>query len=311
MKKIQEDLYRKTQEFQRRYNKERDDMNEKGKATLTYADGKTVECATLWTLYQTHLKDYDLDTVAEITRSPKELIRRLADDIATIKPAAIHVGEGVNHWFHATEANRAMYLPMMLTGNIGRPGAGVSTWAGNYKSALFQETHWIGPGFNGWIYEDPFDQNLDPAASGKKVAVAKHAKGEEPAYWNHGDRPLVVSYASSPPAEVLFGSDPEPEQAPTGVSTGTCFRQIEFAGLLAGAKNPEGGRALIDFLLSEEFQADVPLQMFVHPARGNVALPEVFTRYGVEIDEPGTLDPETITANRSQWVADWTTLVVR
>lgn len=143
-------------------------------------------------------------------------------------------------------------------------------------------------------------------------------EGWEQAYYEHfsgssgaGDRPLVVSYASSPPAEVLFGSDPEPEQAPTGVSTGTCFRQVEFAGLLAGAKNPDGGRALIDFLLSEEFQADVPLQMFVHPARGDVALPEVFTRYGVEIAEPGTLDPETIAEHRSQWVADWTSLVVR
>ncbi len=178
----------------------RDDVGEnmkvdpvlEGRFRLQLADGSTVEVAPLFELYEQHLEDYDLDAVAEITRSPKDLIRRLAEDIATISPAAIHVGEGVNHWFHATEANRAMYLPLMLTGNIGKPGAGVSTWAGNYKSALFQETHWSGPGFNGWIYEDPFNQNLDPAASGKDVTVFKHAKGEEPAYWNHGERPLVV-----------------------------------------------------------------------------------------------------------------------
>ncbi len=163
-----------------------------GRYNVTLTDGSKVEAAPLFELYKQHLKDYDLDTVAEITRSPKELIRRLADDIATIKPASIHVGEGVNHWFHATEANRAMYLPMMLTGNIGKPGAGVSTWAGNYKSALFQGTEWSGPGFGGWVYEDPFNQNLDPVSSGKNVTIFKYGKGEEPAYWNHGDTPLVV-----------------------------------------------------------------------------------------------------------------------
>ena len=92
----------------------------------------------MWTLYQTHLKDYDLDTVAEITSAPKALIEQLAQDIATMKPVAIHQGEGINHWFHATEMNRAAYLPLMLTGNIGKPGAGCHTWAGNYKAALFQ-----------------------------------------------------------------------------------------------------------------------------------------------------------------------------
>ncbi|GAA1898708.1 thiamine ABC transporter substrate-binding protein [Streptomyces sodiiphilus] len=140
--------------------------------------------------------------------------------------------------------------------------------------------------------------------------------GWEQAYYEHfsasgGDRPLVVSYASSPPAEVLYGSDPEPEEAPTGVSTGTCFRQIEFAGLLDGAKNPEGGQALLDFLLSPAFQEDVPLQMFVHPVREGVELPEVFTAYGEQIDEPAELDPQTITENREQWVKEWTSLVIR
>ena len=122
------------------------------------------KCATLWTLYQVHLKDYDLDTVAEITGAPKDLIERLAEDIATIKPVAIHQGEGINHWFHATETNRAAYLPLMLTGNIGKPGAGCHTWAGNYKAALFQGSPWTGPGFKGWVAEDPFELNLDPNA---------------------------------------------------------------------------------------------------------------------------------------------------
>ncbi len=162
-----------------------------GKVKLV--DGTEIEAMTLWTMYKIHVKDYDLDTVHEITHAPKELIHRLAQDIATIKPVAIHIGEGINHWFHATLSNRAFYLPLMLTGNIGIPGAGSHTWAGNYKAALFQGSPWTGAGFKGWVAEDPFHPNLDPSASGKAGKVGKHTKDEEPAYWNHGDLPLIVN----------------------------------------------------------------------------------------------------------------------
>ncbi len=165
-----------------------------GEIKLT--DGSTVRVITLWDAYQVHLQDYDLDTVAQITGSDKTLIARLAKDIWDTTQAghavAIHVGEGINHWFHATQANRAQYLPIMLTGQLGRPGAGCFTWAGNYKSALFQSTPESGPGFLGWIAEDPFHPNLDPATDGKNIAVNKTTKDEEPAYWNHGERPLIV-----------------------------------------------------------------------------------------------------------------------
>jgi len=163
-----------------------------GTYELHLRDGSRIEAMTLFEAYRRHLADYDLDTVAEITRSPKEKILRLARDIWTHRPVAIHIGEGINHWFHATEANRAFHLPLMLTGNIGVSGGGCHSWAGNYKSALFQETDWSGPGINGWFYEDPFAQNLDEHAGPKEIVVFKHAKGEEPAYWNHGEVPLVV-----------------------------------------------------------------------------------------------------------------------
>jgi nitrate reductase alpha subunit len=156
-------------------------------------NGSTVRAATLWTLYQTHLKDYDIETVAEITRAPRALIERLAEDVATIKPVAIHQGEGINHWFHATEMNRASYLPLMLTGNIGKPGTGSHTWAGNYKAALFQGSPATGPGFKGWVAEDPFEPNLNPSASGQDIVAHAYTKDEEPAYWSHGDVALVVN----------------------------------------------------------------------------------------------------------------------
>ena len=163
------------------------------KGTVKLADGTEVEVATAWNLYQVHLQDYDLQSVSEITASPKELIEQLAKDIATIKPCSIHQGEGINHWFHATEANRAAYLPLMLTGNIGKPGAGCHGWAGNYKAALFQGSKLTGPGFKGWVMEDPFELNLDPKAHGRDVHAHAYTKDEEPAYWNHGDRPLIVN----------------------------------------------------------------------------------------------------------------------
>jgi nitrate reductase alpha subunit len=162
------------------------------KGSVKLADGSTVEAMTLWEAYKIHLKDYDLGSVAEITGAPAALVRRLAGDIATIKPVAIHVGEGINHWFHATLANRSQYLPLMLTGNIGLPGAGCHAWAGNYKAATFQGSPETGYGFKSWIGEDPFHPDLDPDVDGKEIHAKVYARDEAVAYWNHGDRPLIV-----------------------------------------------------------------------------------------------------------------------
>jgi thiamine transport system substrate-binding protein len=125
-----------------------------------------------------------------------------------------------------------------------------------------------------------------------------------------GPRPIVVSYASSPPAEVIF-RDPRPSEAPTGVVEASCFRQVELAGVLRGAKNEEGARELVDFLLSERFQADVPLQMFVFPARLGTPLPPEFERFAVVPSKPLELPPEEIEANRERWVDEWIDIVVR
>lgn len=163
---------------------------------LTLADGSEVDAMTLWDAYRLHLRDYDLDTAAQITGADPALVERLARDIWETTRAgrsvAIHTGEGINHWFHATLANRALHLPLMLTGQIGRPGSGCHTWAGNYKAALFQGAKGVGPGLAGYLLEDPFSVNLDPAATPADLKVRKYAKDEEPAYWNHGERPLVV-----------------------------------------------------------------------------------------------------------------------
>lgn len=125
-----------------------------------------------------------------------------------------------------------------------------------------------------------------------------------------GKRPIVVSYASSPPAEVIFAGRPL-EEAPTAVVEASCFRQIELAGVLKGARNESGARELVDFLLSERFQADVPLQMFVFPVRDGVALPAEFEQFAVVPERPLELDPELIGRNRDRWVREWTSVVLR
>ena len=125
-----------------------------------------------------------------------------------------------------------------------------------------------------------------------------------------GDRPIVVSYASSPPAEVIFRT-PRPSAAPTGVIVDSCFRQIEFAGVLRGARNEEGARKLIDFMLSKRFQEDVPLNMFVFPVTRDAQLPAEFEKFAVVPANPLELLPAEIEANRDDWIKEWTDIVIR
>ncbi len=125
-----------------------------------------------------------------------------------------------------------------------------------------------------------------------------------------GDRPIVVSYASSPPAEVQF-ADPPPEVSPIGVVEASCFRQVEAAGILAGTEHEEEARELVDFLLSVPFQEDIPLQMFVFPVNREAQLPAVFVEHAVVPEDPLSLPVEEIGANRERWVEEWLGTVLR
>jgi thiamine transport system substrate-binding protein len=124
-----------------------------------------------------------------------------------------------------------------------------------------------------------------------------------------GDKPLVVSYGSSPPAEVVF-ADPPIDTAPTGVSAGTCFRQLEYAGVLRGTKHTAAAQQLVAFLLGETFQQELPLTLFVYPVNGKVTLPDVFTKFAVVPTDPYSMDPDAIAKNRQAWQEQWTQTVV-
>jgi thiamine transport system substrate-binding protein len=144
------------------------------------------------------------------------------------------------------------------------------------------------------------------------------ADGWEDAYWGNftyasdGDRPIVVSYASSPPVEVYFAEQPF-DEAPTGVvsADGSCFRQIEHVGILAGTGNRDLAEQWIDFMLDTTFQEDIPLKMFVFPANAGAELPEVFRRFAEIPEDPAAVDPEAIESNREAWIGAWTQAVLR
>jgi len=158
------------------------------------------------------------------------------------------------------------------------------------------EAYWRGLRANGVLVVDGWEEAYTQQFSG--------------AAGSPGKRPIVVSYASSPAAEVIYGSKPL-TSAPTAAVEDGCYRQVEYAGILRGAHNVEGARKLLDFMLSERFQADVPGSMFVYPVRAGVPLPAAFVKYAVVPRDPLELPPEEIEANRDRWVARWTDIVVR
>jgi thiamine transport system substrate-binding protein len=127
---------------------------------------------------------------------------------------------------------------------------------------------------------------------------------------NQGTYPLVVSYASSPPAAVYY-SKPQPKTSPIGTMLSSCFRQVEFAGVLKGTEHQKAAQQLVDFMLSQQFQADVPLQMFVFPVRDGTPLPPVFTKFAEVAQRPLTLPAADISAHRDVWIEQWTDTVLR
>ena len=126
---------------------------------------------------------------------------------------------------------------------------------------------------------------------------------------NGGKYPLVVSYGSSPPAEVFYSATPL-TSAPTGVIEATCFRQTEYVGILRGTKNPNISQKLIDYLLAKKFQESMPLSLFVFPVNPEAQLPDVFQQFAVKPENPLTLAPADIEKNREAWLDTWRSIAL-
>ncbi len=127
-----------------------------------------------------------------------------------------------------------------------------------------------------------------------------------------GTRPIIVSYGSSPPFEVLFAEEPIDEPTTAAVfGKNTCFRQIEFVGILDGTDQVEAAQEFIDFMLSVEFQEDIPGQMFVFPVNENAQVDEIFQDYLPSPEVSVTMDPASINENRGTWLETWTEEILR
>jgi thiamine transport system substrate-binding protein len=143
------------------------------------------------------------------------------------------------------------------------------------------------------------------------------AEGWEDAYYTHfsgssgqGPRPLVVSYATSPAAEVFF-SEGRLTEPPTGNLLAGSFLQVEFAGILSGTQQRALAEQFIDYMLSQPFQEDIPLQMFVYPVQPEAALPDVFQQFAQVPEQTASVPPEQIERSRETWIEQWTEAVLR
>lgn len=139
----------------------------------------------------------------------------------------------------------------------------------------------------------------DLRANGVKVAGSW-----EDAYFTDftrygGDRPVVLSYASSPAAEVT-----DDGRAGSRALLEECFRQTEYAGVVAGSDNPSGAKALVDFLLDDDFQSSVPEAMYVYPAVRGIDVPDTWAQFATPAESTLGEDRD-INANRDAWLATW------
>ncbi len=156
--------------------------------------------------------------------------------------------------------------------------------------------------------------------SGLRANEVLVTSGWSEAYFEHftvgsggnGDRPLVVSYSTSPPADVLFAGDGRTEPASVNVNfpLGT-FRQIEFVGILKGTHHETLAQAFVDFMLDVRFQEDIPLNMFVYPVNTAADLPELFVEFAETPSDPAPMAPEDIEQNREKWIEAWTDTMLR
>lgn len=127
-----------------------------------------------------------------------------------------------------------------------------------------------------------------------------------------GPQPMVVSYATSPAAEVIFATEPL-DEAPTAsiIGQNTCFRQIEFVGILKGTSSRDLAEKFVDFMLSVPFQEDIPMNMFVLPVNSQAQLPQEFVQYNQVPDAPATLPYTEIAASRDTWIAAWQATILQ
>ncbi|MBM3812002.1 MAG: molybdopterin oxidoreductase, partial [Acidimicrobiia bacterium] len=154
-----------------------------GSVEVTLADGKKVRCRPVFDLVKEYAAHFDPKTTEEMTWAPAAAVEQLAREIARVPGTTLFaVGMGPNQFFNNDNKDRDIFLLAALTGNVGKIGGNVGSYAGNYRVALFN-------GVPQYINENPFDLELDPA---KPARPRQYWRPESAHYYNHEDHPLRV-----------------------------------------------------------------------------------------------------------------------
>jgi thiamine transport system substrate-binding protein len=191
------------------------------------------------------------------------------------------------------------YKDLTVTENPATSSTGLAfllATVGHFGDPAYLD-YWRSLRANGLLVVDSWDTAYDTDFSGSA---------------GQGPRPIVVSYGSSPPFEVIDATTPLTD-APTAavVADGSCFRQIEFVGILKGTPNLDLAQKWVDFMLSPIFQTDMPLQMYVFPVNPKAPLNDTFQKYLAIPAHPAVVSPADIAANRDKWIDAWTQAVLR
>jgi thiamine transport system substrate-binding protein len=179
------------------------------------------------------------------------------------------------------------------------PGASTSSPGFAFLLATISEY-----GEEGW--QDYWQQLMDNGA--RVVSGWSDAYGVDfTAGGGGGDRPIVLSYSSSPPFTI-----PKGDRRPTTAALlDTCFRQVEYAGVLAGSDNPEGAAALVEFMVGREFQESLPDSMYVYPVDDGAELPPLWARWADPAPEPAIVPAVEISEQRDDWLQQWSDVTAR
>jgi thiamine transport system substrate-binding protein len=185
------------------------------------------------------------------------------------------------------------YRDLTVVQNPATSSPGLAFLLSTVASATDWEQYWRDLKANGVKVVDGWDNAYYQQFSG--------GSGE-------GTRPIVVSYSTSPAAEVMFSEDPQ-GPAPTAYVDAQCFQQVEYAGVLAGAANEPGAKQFVDFMLSRTFQDDIGGQMFVYPVIPDATVPPAFEKYAPQPMDPVVMAPEEIAAGRDEWIDQWSAIM--
>ena len=163
----------------------RDEIELNWRGQVQTKDGP-VKVRTVFNLYEELTEEYTPAKVEKLTWIPESKIRQLTEDIVQAKAVSFLCGMGMNMYFHNDLINRAYYIVAILTGNVGKPGGNVSSYAGNYKASTFN-------GLPSYTVEDPFNQTLDATVDGRDVKKKSYGLYESIHFWDYGDKPLIVN----------------------------------------------------------------------------------------------------------------------